>query len=138
MIGLAGILDTSWGEQRGFMEDGVTPNIHNAIDFNKPKTNILGLDIHSVSNGTVTAVAPNANGDGGWWIIITADNGTVWTYCHFHEATTLTVGSKVIGGSTVVGKVGNTGTSSGPHLHLQCKQNGTLIDPRTKIGNSDC
>jgi len=137
MIGLAGILDTSWGEVRT-AADG-TQSTHWAIDFNKPKTNISGLEIHSVSNGTVTYISPDASTNGGNYIIITANDGTVWTYCHLQTKSPLVVNANVIAGSTIIGQVGNTGTlSTGAHLHLQCKQNGNLIDPRLKIGSSDC
>jgi murein DD-endopeptidase MepM/ murein hydrolase activator NlpD len=96
------------------------------------------LEIHSVSNGTVTYISPDDSTKGGNLIIITANDGTVWTYCHLQTKSPLVVKANVIAGSTIIGQVGNTGTSTGAHLHLQCKQNGIAIDPRLKIGSSDC
>lgn len=139
MIELDGIQATSWGEYRGVDAQGVA-QYHWAIDFNKPKANITGLDINSVSNGTVYAVAPNSNSDGGWWISIKSSDGAIWTYCHMQSATTLKPGETVIAGSTIVGQVDSTGTNcQGAHLHLQCKSaNGQWVNPLDKIQTGNC
>jgi murein DD-endopeptidase len=49
------------------------------------------------------------------------------SYCHLTRSL-VTVGTKVRPGDTIA-LAGNTGRSTGPHLHLTVKYNGTLIDP---------
>jgi murein DD-endopeptidase len=51
------------------------------------------------------------------------------SYCHLTRSL-VSVGAKVRPGDTIA-LAGNTGRSTGPHLHLTVKYNGTLIDPIT-------
>jgi len=39
------------------------------------------------------------------------------------------VGQTVVGGSTVIGSIGLTGRTTGPHVHLELRQNGALVNP---------
>ena len=97
--------------------------MHHGVDIAAPS----GAPIYAVSDGTVTFVG-DQNGYGKT-IMIDHGNGTVSLYAHqsgFAEG--IIVGSKVSKGQ-VIGYVGNTGVSTGPHLHFELRQNGKAINP---------
>jgi murein DD-endopeptidase MepM/ murein hydrolase activator NlpD len=75
-----------------------------------------GTPVVAVRNGTITW----SNGEGGaygQWIGLRGDNGHVYTYCHLSQRQ-VKPGQKVAAGQQI-GKVGNTGNSTGPHLHFE-------------------
>lgn len=83
-----------------------------------------GTAVLAPFSGTVSQVG-NTSSDsaGGNSIIITGDNGWAIYMCHFVEPASVSVGQKVNSGQQV-GKVGSTGRSTGPHLHLQTTSGG--------------
>ena len=50
-------------------------------------------------------------------------------YAHMYAAPKVSEGQKVYGGSTVLGLVGSTGNSTGPHLHFEVRVDGKRVDP---------
>lgn len=82
---------------------------HNGIDIGAP----IGAKIVSPADGKVTGVYETAFG--GHTLIIEHDNGFESRMCHLNEILVL-VGEKVKQGQHVAFS-GNTGRSSGPHLH---------------------
>lgn len=93
-----------------------------------------GLDI--AANYNVEAVAAAAGtviyaswmDFGGNTVKIDVGGGLVTMYCHLNGFA-VSVGQQVTPGQ-VVGYVGSTGNSTGPHLHFEVDQNGTPVDPR--------
>lgn len=63
----------------------------------------------------------------GWHIIIDHGNGYQTLYGHMSDMY-VSVGQAVSKGS-VIGKMGSTGRSSGPHLHFEIRKGGTLLNP---------
>jgi murein DD-endopeptidase MepM/ murein hydrolase activator NlpD len=63
----------------------------------------------------------------GNYIILTHDSGFQTLYGHL-SAIGVTRGQWVSQGG-IIGKVGNTGYSTGPHLHLSLYKNGKMVDP---------
>lgn len=97
--------------------------MHTGVDIAAPS----GSPIYAVSDGTVTFVG-SQNGYGNT-IMIDHGNGTVSLYGHQSAfADGIVVGSKVSKGQ-LIGYVGSTGTSTGPHLHFELRQNGKAINP---------
>jgi len=94
---------------------------HNGIDVNAS----IGQALYAMGPGTVTFAA--VNGSYGNHVEITLDDGTVITYSHMN-AIGVSVGQRVSGGD-VLGEAGNTGFSTGPHLHFEVKIGGSFIDP---------
>ncbi len=89
---------------------------HNGADFGTP----VGTPVKAMSSGTVVGVGdtdktcPGASF--GKWVLIKYNNGLASTYGHL-SLIKATTGDKVVAG-TVVGYSGNTGYSTGPHLHV--------------------
>jgi murein DD-endopeptidase MepM/ murein hydrolase activator NlpD len=85
-----------------------------------------GETLVAVSDATVTEVA-DAGAYGLRTILTLADGTEVW-YCHQTTAT-VTVG-QTVEPADVIGTVGSTGNSTGPHLHLEVRPGGgEPIDP---------
>ncbi|WP_075340956.1 peptidoglycan DD-metalloendopeptidase family protein [Tenacibaculum agarivorans] len=95
--------------------------IHTGIDI-KAK---IGTPVIATENGVIA----KASSEGVWGnlIIIIHDNGYETWYAHL-DSFKVTQNTKVKKGE-VIGYVGNTGRSTGPHLHYEVKQNGKHLDP---------
>ncbi len=87
----------------------------NAVDLAIPK----GTPIHAAAAGKVIFAKTGYNGGFGYLVIIAHPNGTQTYYAHQSKIAT-TVGAQVAQGQ-VIGYVGSTGHSTGPHLHFAVK-----------------
>lgn len=98
---------------------------HNGTDFGAP----TGTPIYAASFGKITKLGNyGANGN---YIAIEHDNGYETGYSHLSRFEPgLKVGDSVKR-SQVIGYVGSTGRSTGPHLHFSARKNGAYIDPET-------
>ena len=68
-------------------------------------------------------------------VVIEHDNGLTSMYAHCEELL-VSVGEHVLQKNTTIAKVGSTGVSTGPHLHLEIRKDGTLVNPVDYIGTS--
>jgi murein DD-endopeptidase MepM/ murein hydrolase activator NlpD len=97
--------------------------MHNGVDWSAPR----GTPIIAAGNGTVTDARWNSGF--GRWIRIEHANGYVTTYSHQTRfADGIAPGVEVRQGQ-VIGYVGSTGLSTGPHLHYEVLVNGRNVDP---------
>jgi hypothetical protein len=95
---------------------------HNGTDFGAP----TGTPVYAAYRGVVDFVGPN--GPTGNWVSITHPNGVETGYAHLSKfAPGLKVGDKV-GTHQLIGYVGTTGRSTGPHLHLSARKDGKFFD----------
>ncbi|MEV4760697.1 peptidoglycan DD-metalloendopeptidase family protein [Micromonospora sp. NPDC049559] len=92
-----------------------------AIDLPVP----TGTPAYAVRAGTVARVNDSSCGQG---INLTGTDGAVYTYCHF-SAWSVANGASVSAGQQL-GSTGNTGNSTGPHLHFGIRTSGTLRCPQ--------
>ena len=98
---------------------------HRAIDYAAPS----GTPIRSVGDGTVTFAG--WNGPYGYMVSV-RHNGTYSTnYAHMSKMA-VKKGAKVKQGD-VIGYVGSTGFSTGPHLHYEMVRNGIKINPLNEV-----
>lgn len=99
---------------------------HNGVDISAPE----GTEIKSPSSGIITKYwFDNA---GGKSMQVKHENGFITGYAHLQKYGKYKVGDKVTMDS-VIGYVGSTGKSTGPHLHFTVRKLGKLIDPLTLI-----
>lgn len=94
---------------------------HGGIDM----ASSSGTPIYAALDGTVTAVGYNATY--GNYVIITHHSGYKTLYGHM-KSTACRKGNFVYT-NTVIGYVGSTGMSTGPHLHFTVYKNGKTINP---------
>ena len=99
---------------------------HQGIDFVAPDRRIF-----ATCTGTVRLVAYDANGWGNY-ISIGDEAGRRHIFCHLAEVY-VQKGQKV-DRTTVIGKMGTTGNSTGTHLHYQLQNGTTVIDPTDYLG----
>jgi len=96
-----------------------------------------GIDISAGAGTPIRAPAPGtvtrAGGEGGCGYSVTLEHaaGVRTRYCHLSHIG-VTVGQFVTVGQ-VIGEVGSTGLSTGPHLHFEVSVNGQLVDPLTHL-----
>ena len=87
---------------------------HSGTDWARP----LGTRIPAIAKGTIRLIQYSKVL--GWVVVQTAmdKNGQVWYlgYCHMDNRPGYEVGQKLVKGQTI-GLIGNSGMSSGPHLH---------------------
>jgi murein DD-endopeptidase MepM/ murein hydrolase activator NlpD len=89
---------------------------HNGIDLGAS----VGTTVLAAANGKViVARSSGYNGGYGEMVIITHDNGTQTVYAHLSEVD-VTPGQGVVQGEKI-GESGNTGRSTGPHLHFEVR-----------------
>ena len=103
---------------------------HSGIDIGVP----VGTPVKAIADGTVIAANGGMRGYGNGVFI---DHGTInckrviSEYGHLSKFE-VKVGDKVRQGQ-VIAKSGNTGISSGPHLHLTIRENGIPVNPKKYI-----
>ncbi|MFF0485687.1 M23 family metallopeptidase [Streptomyces sp. NPDC004435] len=102
---------------------------HSGQDFAVP----VGTPVKAAGAGTVVKAGPNGGGDGpayGNAIVVKHANGTYSQYAHLSKIQ-VHVGQKV-GAGQKIALSGNTGNSSGPHLHFEIRTTpnyGSAVNP---------
>lgn len=98
-----------------------TPAMHAGIDFRGA--------VGSPARATATGKVIKAGWNGGYGRMVEIDHGEGFTTRYAHLSKVLVnVGDKVDVGD-IVGKVGSSGRSTGPHLHYEVRKNGEAINP---------
>ena len=98
---------------------------HKGMDFAAP----IGTPIYATGNGVVTF---SGWGTGyGRYVEVDHGNGTVTRYAHT-SANYVNVGDTVYANQQIAA-VGNTGRSTGAHLHYEVRQNGQAVNPQTYL-----
>lgn len=99
------------------------PKRHKGIDYAAPR----GTAIYAAASGTVDKIYVSKSY--GNYIRISHENDFFTAYAHLNAfADGLEEGTKVARGQ-IIGQIGNTGKSSGPHLHFELIHAGKFIDP---------
>ncbi len=96
--------------------------LHRGLDIALPE----GTELYAGITGTVTTAAEDPGGYGKC-ITITGDDGTQMRYGHMSEFA-VSEGQSIRRGD-LIGKSGNTGASTGPHVHVEVLQNGEYYNP---------
>ncbi len=106
---------------------GLWAHCHTGLDFAAPS----GTSIRSIAGGVVSRVG--WAGAYGNRTIVTLKDGTEAWYCHQLDVG-VKPGDNVFSGQ-VIGRVGATGNTTGPHLHLEVRPGGgDAVDPADALG----
>lgn len=97
------------------------PRFHSGMDFSAK----IGTEIYATGNGVVTFAGRKQ--DYGICVVIDHGYGYETLYGHMNKFN-IRVGQKVTRGQ-IIGEVGNTGKSTGPHLHYEVKVRGMHDNP---------
>ncbi|MEL6529147.1 MAG: peptidoglycan DD-metalloendopeptidase family protein [Pseudomonadota bacterium] len=98
---------------------------HNGVDFAAP----TGTPIYASGDSTVLFAAPR--GAAGNFIRLDHGEGMQTWYMHLNAFADGLVPGKAVKQGEIIGYVGTTGGSTGPHLHYEIRINGEPLDPLT-------
>ncbi len=118
-LAVAGTITSPYGNR------AETGSFHYGIDIGVP----VGTQVLAVKAGTVTKVTYSS--DYGYYVTIDHGNGVQTRYAH-NKANTVSVGERVEAGQ-VIALSGNSGRSTGPHLHFEVIINGNRVNPSNYI-----
>ncbi len=95
--------------------------MHNGIDI----ITDIGTPVYAPGSGKVTYVGRK----GGYGLTIEIDHGFGYTTVYAHLSKASVKEGKTVKRGDLIGKTGNSGLSSGPHLHYEVHHNGIVQDP---------
>lgn len=102
------MVSSGWARPRG-------DRLHHALDIPMPE----GTPVLAIDAGTVIRVKTEAKGDAGRWVGVRHPSGLVSRYLHLSRP--LVERGQIVARGERLGLSGNTGHSSGPHLHLDLR-----------------
>lgn len=130
-LGLATVLDLEWPVRHPHRVSSPwgdrihpvlrTKRFHNGVDLAVP----VGTPVHVAQAGTVVVLGEDARS--GKYVIVDHGNGVRTAYCHL-SAIRVPQGEPVDQGQ-LLGLSGNTGRSTGPHLHYVVRIAGQTVNP---------
>lgn len=119
LIGTAGTISDYFGQRES--PGGIGSTNHQGLDIAAPE----GTPIDAVLGGLVTI----AGDYGGYGNAVQIDHGNGVQTLYGHMSTVgVSPGQQVTAGQ-IIGAVGSTGNSTGPHLHLSVIKDGSMVDP---------
>ncbi|WP_417493311.1 peptidoglycan DD-metalloendopeptidase family protein [Maricaulis sp.] len=101
------------------------PVFHGGTDIAAPS----GTVVVAPGSGTVTQAGMGYNGSDAWGNTIAIDHGDGWETIYAHlDGFDVVAGDQVAAGQQI-GRVGTTGNSTGPHVHVELHHDGERVDP---------
>lgn len=94
---------------------------HGGVDFRAPS----GTPIHAVAGGRVVA----SGWEGGYGRVVEIDHGNGFRTRYAHNQANLVKAGQTVKRSQVIARVGSTGNTTGPHVHLEVLRAGRRMDP---------
>ena len=99
-----------------------TPKMHKGLDFTAPQ----GTPIYATGDGTVITAGYS---DGGYGNYVEINHGYGYKTLYGHMVRIKVRRNQKVTRGEVIGWVGNTGKSTGPHCHYEVMVNGAHVDP---------
>ncbi len=110
--------------------------VHNGIDFGSPAN--CGTEVKAMAAGLAKFQYDNA-GYRGNWIEIEHGDGITTRYLHLNSFANAKPGSqREVNKGDAIGYIGNTGKSTGCHLHFEIRVNGIPVDPADYVCRFEC
>ena len=100
--------------------------MHNGVDMAAPQ----GTPIYAAKSGKVTKTAFQAGGAGYY---VTINHGDGFTSVYMHMTHCIVSPGTYVNAGQVIGYVGSTGGSTGPHLHFGISYNGSYVNPMNYV-----
>lgn len=137
-------IDCTVGQPYGNVDPNYSCGFHTGVDFPQSGVAVQNPDLYSITDdGEVVYVYKESQGTtpslGNQVQILDHRTGLYYRYCHMlYGSVNLNVGDRV-NLNTIVGKMGNTGNSTGTHLHLEASntqawQCSSFVDPCGPLG----
>lgn len=98
------------------------PRFHNGIDL----ANRVGTPVRAAASGRVVHIESQI-GNYGRFVIVRHPDGFQTLYAHLSDFSVRN--GEYLERGEIIGTMGNTGRSTGPHLHFSVIHNGTFVDP---------
>lgn len=117
-------------DERGYLTQGQVSK--DSVDGAHPGMDVavpIGSIVRAAGGGTVLQVGDDKAY--GFFVLVQHPNGYQTMYGHLSRAV-VKQGEELPAGHTI-GRSGNTGRSSAPHLHFEIRHNGVSVDPMTLI-----
>lgn len=108
---------------------GSYPNFHRALDIS---TGGCGSVVLAAAAGKVVTSTKNASGAN----VIVIDHGSGFQTRYVHLATRAVAAGAVVKAGQPIGTLGNTGVSSGCHLHFAVTKDGKYVDPWRRLAQN--
>ena len=103
---------------------GLGTTFHAGQDIAAP----TGTPIVAATAGTV-AIVETPDESGGYGNYTCIDRGAGFATCYAHQSAVFVHVGQVVGQGQLIGLVGSTGASTGPHLHFEVRLNGVPVNP---------
>lgn len=116
---LSGTLSSGFGPRSS--PGGIGSTYHEGIDVSVPE----GTPIRAAASGTVIMASYN----GGYGNYTCIDHGSGLSTCYAHQSGFAVSSGQSVDQGQIIGYSGNTGSSTGPHLHFEVRINGAAQDP---------
>ena len=118
-------IDSPEGKPLNGIITQVSHNGHVALDYGVP----IGTSVHTTMSGKVTYAGWNNEGYGN---LVIVENGPYKTY-YAHLSKIPVSAGQIVKEGAIIGLSGNTGNSTGPHLHYEVRKNGVAVDPASTM-----
>ena len=110
---VSGPVTSGFGPRFGRMHEGIDISVD------------TGTPVHAAAAGTVIY----AGWLGGYGNLVVVDHGGGLSTAYAHNSSFAVGQGAAVGAGTVISLSGNTGNSSGPHVHFEVRVNGAAVDP---------
>lgn len=89
----------------------------------------IAVDYGTPIKASSTGVVQEADWNGGYGRFVSIDHGEGLTSCYGHMSAVAVAPGQHVRRGDVIGYVGSSGYSTGPHVHFEIRQNGNTVNP---------
>lgn len=101
-------------------------DLHSGVDLGVR----TGTPVHAMADGTVLLAGARS----GYGLAVVLDHGRGWTSMYGHLSRVRVRQGEPVRAGDLLGDSGNTGVSTGPHLHFEVRRYGRAVDPVPLLG----